>query len=98
MSSGDLSAPLQNRFACLSVEPCMEDCTLVDIENNDCAFNSKNESLIQNTDDDIKKSGTLVSSLQNNIDIVVQDPVILKAKTATLNCVWLSPIVWHNVV
>ena len=62
-SSGDFSVPLQNRFAALSVEPCMEDGTLVDIEDNARAFNSKNESLLKNTEGDIKKSGTLISPL-----------------------------------
>ena len=42
-SSGDLSLPLQNNA--LSVEPCMKDGTLVDIEDNARAFNSRNKSL-----------------------------------------------------
>ena len=34
----------------------------------------------KNTEGDIKKSRTLVSPLQNNTDIVIQDSVVLKAK------------------
>ena len=71
----------------------------MDTEDNAHGFHSKNESLVQNINAKVKESVTLVASLQNNTQIVDQDPVVLKAKQqlgTAFRCLLLPGITLFN--
>ena len=90
-----LSVLLQNRFTFLNVEPCMEDGSQLDIEGN----TSKNESLVKGTNQNTREPKILAASVQNDIDVVVQDPVLVKAKQqlrTAFGCLPLSSIMLFN--
>ena len=67
----------------------MEDGSQLDIEGN----TSKNESLVKGTNQNTREPKILAASVQNDIDVVVQDPVLVKAKQQLRTAFGLSPIV-----
>ena len=73
----------------------MEDGSQLDIEGN----TSKNESLVQGTNQNTREPKILAASVQNDIDVVVQDPVLVKAKQqlgTAFGCLPLSSIMLFN--